>query len=90
MKFSEAFNETMFRFGLKGTDLAARSGLTETQISQFRNGKNLRVDSLEKILAALTSDQRDYLLGLVARTGQEDSVPLPKRGETLDPSQKAE
>lgn len=66
MKFSEAFKETMFRFDLKGVDIAERSGLTAAQVSDFRNGKNLRIDSVERLLEALPSDARLYLLSLVA------------------------
>ena len=62
MEFSEAFRETMFRFNLKGSDIAERSGLTQAQVSDFRNGKNLRIDSVERILKALPSDARSYLL----------------------------
>ncbi len=80
MRFSEAFQETMFRFKLKGTDLAEQSGLTPTQISDFRHGKNLRIDSVEKLLDAMPKDARIYMLRLVA-TKETDSVPLPKRGD---------
>jgi|GEM_PF-1487231 len=67
MKFSEAFRETLFRFGLKSIDIAEQSGLTTGQISQFRNGKNLRMDSVERILEVLSPDARLYMLKLVAR-----------------------
>jgi len=67
MKFSEAFRETLFRFGLKSIDIAEQSGLTTGQISQFRNGKNLRIDSVERILEVLSPDARLYMLNLVAR-----------------------
>lgn len=80
MRFSEAFQETMFRFKLKGTDLAEQSGLTPTQISDFRHGKNLRIDSVEKLLDAMPKDARLYMLGLVANE-DTDSVPLPKRND---------
>ncbi len=87
MRFSEAFQETMFRFKLKGTDLAEQSGLTPTQISDFRNGKNLRIDSVEKLLDAMPRDARLYMLQLVANE-DTDRVPLPKRSDgenALDP-----
>ena len=67
MKFSEAFRETLFRFGLKSIDIAEQSGLTTGEISQFRNGKNLRMDSVERILEVLSPDARLYMLKLVAR-----------------------
>ena len=87
MRFSEAFRETMFRFSLKGNELAKRSGLTETQISDFRNGKNLRMDSVEKILKALSPEAREYMLILVLREDNAGIMPLPKpqNGEEQGP-----
>lgn len=66
VRFSEAFKETMFRFDLTGAEIAERSGLTTAQISQFRNGRNIRIDNLERILAALPLNAREYLFSLVA------------------------
>lgn len=80
MRFSEAFQETMFRFRLKGVDLAERTGLTPTQISDFRNGKNLRIDSVEKLLDAMPLEARMYMLQLVA-SEDTSSVPLPQRND---------
>lgn len=78
MKFSEAFRETMFRFDLKGAEIAARSGLTPTQVSKFRNGENLRIDSVERILAALPAEAREYMMLLVLQQREADHVPLPR------------
>jgi hypothetical protein len=74
MRFSEAFRETMFRFKLKGIEIAKNSQLTPNQISTFQNGGNLRIDSVEKILAALPKKAKAYMLKLVA---QEESLYLP-------------
>lgn len=66
MRLSEAFKETMFRFGLNGNALADKSGLTPSQISNFRNGSiNLRTDSLEKLLDAMPYEARVYFFSLV-------------------------
>jgi transcriptional regulator with XRE-family HTH domain len=80
MKFADAFRETLFRFELTGKEIAERSGLSPAQISEFRNGKNLRIDSVEKILDALPQEARNYMLKLVASKGVEstDSIPLPE------------
>lgn len=78
MKFSEAFRETLFRFDLKGADIAAKTGLTATQISKFRNGENLRIDSVEKILEALPDEAREYMLLLVVQQRESGHVPLPQ------------
>jgi transcriptional regulator with XRE-family HTH domain len=79
MKFSEAFRETMFRFNLKGAELAEKTGLTPTQISKFRNGENLRIDSVERILEALPENAREYMMLLVLQKREADHVPLPGR-----------
>jgi transcriptional regulator with XRE-family HTH domain len=76
MRFSEAFRETMFRFGLTGIDIAEKSGLTPTQVSRFRSGANLRIDSVERILAVLPPEAREYMLMLVAQQ-EVGQVPLP-------------
>ncbi|MDX2215257.1 MAG: helix-turn-helix transcriptional regulator [Oculatellaceae cyanobacterium bins.114] len=80
MRFSDAFRETLFRFSLKGSDLAAKSGLTTTQISKFRRGENLRIDSVEKILDALPVEAREYMLMLVLQQPEVNHVPLPTKG----------
>jgi transcriptional regulator with XRE-family HTH domain len=78
MKFSEAFRETMFRFELTGTEISEKSGLTPTQISKFRKGENLRIDSVERILAALPLEAREYMMMLVLQQREADHVPLPR------------
>lgn len=80
MKFAEAFRETMFRFGLTGNEIAERSGLTPTQISKFRKGENLRIDSVERILEALPEEAKEYMMLLVLQKREADHVPLPAKG----------
>jgi len=65
MKFSEAFKMTIERYELTGKDLAELSGLTESQLSSFRNGGNLRTDSLEKLLGIMDPEARQYMMNLV-------------------------
>jgi transcriptional regulator with XRE-family HTH domain len=72
--FSEAFKETMFRFNLSGSEIAEKSGLTPSQISNFRNGHNLRVDSVEKLLAAMPVDARKYLVLMVIEETPENKI----------------
>lgn len=87
MRFTEAFRETVFRFRLKGIDIANRSGLTPKQISSFINGGNIRVDSLEKILEVLPKQAKDYMLHLVAQ--EESPIPQPLEEETDDKPQES-
>ena len=86
MKFAQAFKLTMFHFNLSGVEIAQRSGLTTAQISNFRNGKNLRVDSVEQILEALPKEARSYMLNLVGQDKEEGpELPIdyePNNGDT--------
>lgn len=81
MRFSAAFHETMNRFDLKGSEIARIAGLTNAQVSNFRNGQNLRIDSVEKILAALPNSAREYMLLLVGLDDDITEIPLPKKSE---------
>lgn len=83
MRFSDAFRETLHRFDLKASDVAMQSGLTRSRLSQFRNGTNIRIDTLEKILDALPAEARMYMLKLVAED-PDTSIPLPERDTTAD------
>jgi len=83
VRLSEAFKETLFRFDLKGKELATKSGLTETQVSDFRNGKNLRSDSLDKLIGALPREAREYMLLLVLEDRESGHILLPRVG--VDP-----
>lgn len=81
MRFANAFQETLFRFRLKGAEIAERSGLPPTRISEFRNGKNIRIDNLEKILKALPREARVYLLNLVAQDDPSEDEAEGKENE---------
>jgi transcriptional regulator with XRE-family HTH domain len=62
MGFSDAFDQTLIEFGIKGKEMAARSGLTEAAISEFRRGeREIKSGSLEKLFTALPNDAKQYL-----------------------------
>lgn len=62
MNFSDAFDQTLTHFSIKGKDIAAESGLTEAAVSRFRNGEqDIKASSLEKLLAALPAEAKQYL-----------------------------
>jgi len=84
VRFSDAFKETVFRFALKGAEIAERSGLTEAQVSNFKGGSNLRIDSVEKILAALPLEARLYMLGLVANDDGA-ALSVPETADRVNP-----
>ena len=78
MKFNDAFKETLFRFNVTGRDLAAQSGLTVQQISKFRNGSEVRTETLEKLIEALTPEARQYFMSLVL-SDKESAVKTPAK-----------
>jgi DNA-binding Xre family transcriptional regulator len=66
LTFSQAFRETMFRFDLKGVDIANRAGVKPGQVSTLRNGGNLTLETFEKIINALPHDARNHLFHLLS------------------------
>ena len=68
MDFRQAIKETMFRFNIKGVDLADKAGVKRTQISAFRTGKrDLYVSTLEQILNAMPREAQAYFYELLHR-----------------------
>ncbi|HEY9660379.1 MAG TPA: helix-turn-helix transcriptional regulator [Allocoleopsis sp.] len=84
MRFFEAFQQTLLRFNIKASDLAKTSGVSTAQLSNFRNGRNIRVDNLERILAALPKEARKYLLSLVENDPAAGLAPLPDKNSPED------
>ncbi|MBW4591202.1 helix-turn-helix domain-containing protein [Aetokthonos hydrillicola Thurmond2011] len=61
VNFCKALSETMKTYGIKGTWVAEKAGLTNQTISNFLVGKTqIKSESLEKIISALPPDARDY------------------------------
>lgn len=61
MDFSKAFDLTLKEFGLTGKAVASNAGLREATVSNFRNGSDIRTDSLEKLIKALPPDAKQFL-----------------------------
>ncbi len=60
---SEALRRTIFEYRLAGKSLAEESGLSERQISQFKNGHtDMLSSSLLKLVEAMPQDARSYFL----------------------------
>ncbi|WP_206754700.1 MULTISPECIES: helix-turn-helix domain-containing protein [Cyanophyceae] len=70
----------MHRFDLSGSDLAESSGVSMSQISRFRGGQNVRVDTIEMLLVAMPKEAREYMLSLVAKDDTE-AEQLPPKSE---------
>lgn len=61
MDFSKAFDLTLKEFGLTGKAVAIDAGVREATVSNFRNGSEIRTDSLEKLIKALPPDAKQFL-----------------------------
>lgn len=63
MNFSQALDKTLDKFGISAKWLSQKTGVSQQMISGFRRG-NQRIysDSLEKIIAGLPTDAKNYLL----------------------------
>jgi len=60
--YRDAFNETIGHFNLSARDIASKAGLHESAVSNFRSGrKDITVGTLERLLAALPEDAREYI-----------------------------
>jgi transcriptional regulator with XRE-family HTH domain len=63
MKFVDAFNLTLEKFDITARELSIRSGVTDAAISKFRRGnRELKLESIEKILGALPDDAYYFLM----------------------------
>lgn len=57
----------MFEFELTGAELSRQSGVSQRQISEFKNGdREMRTDSLKKILDVMPEKARQYYFSLVS------------------------
>ncbi len=56
----------MSEFNLTGTELSSKSGVSRNTISAFRQGgQSLSVDNLERLLAAMPENAREYFFSWV-------------------------
>jgi DNA-binding Xre family transcriptional regulator len=63
---SQALDRTMFEFKISGAQLSRQSGVSQSQLSQFRTGKvDISTSNFVKIIRALPDEARRYYLSLV-------------------------
>jgi transcriptional regulator with XRE-family HTH domain len=62
MKLARAFDLTLKQFSLRASDIAEISGVPDTDISRFRNGKrDIGVEKFTKLVDALPAGAKDFL-----------------------------
>lgn len=61
----EALRRTMFEFRIAGRELSQATGISERQISEFKNGKrDMVATNLVKLSKALPDAARNYFVSL--------------------------
>ncbi|AFY71352.1 hypothetical protein Pse7367_3103 [Thalassoporum mexicanum PCC 7367] len=72
---SQALDRTMFEFKISGAQLSRQSGVSQSQLSQFRTGKvDISTSNFVKIVRALPDEARRYYLSLVFNVGWESAL----------------
>jgi transcriptional regulator with XRE-family HTH domain len=72
MKFAEALRQTMFKYRLTGADLARMSGVSISQVNQFKNGKrDIATSNFQKIIEALPDEAKMHFLQLTVLANQQ-------------------
>ena len=62
ISFAEALNQTLANFRITAKELAMKSGVKESNISELRNGKtDPRISTIESLINALPEEARNYL-----------------------------
>jgi len=85
VNFSEALDKALERYGISAKWLSEQSGVSQQMISQFRNGKQrIYSDSLEKLLAALPNEVKDYFFGLMSSGNLEAAIASMTDAEVSD------
>ncbi|MBD1836657.1 helix-turn-helix transcriptional regulator [Coleofasciculus sp. FACHB-501] len=85
MNFSNALDKTLDRYGISAKWLSEQSGVSQQMISGFRNGKQrIYSDSLEKLLAALPNEVKDYFFGLMGSANLEAAIASMDDAEVSD------
>ncbi|MEG4327909.1 hypothetical protein [Microcoleus sp. herbarium5] len=69
MKFHEALDQTLEKYGISARWLSERSNVSEQMISGYRRGKQrVYSNSLESMIEALPAEMQRYLFGLVSNS----------------------
>ena len=86
MDYRQALKETMFRFDLKGVELAQRADVKRTQLSAFRTGKrDLYASTLQQIIEAMPPEAQAYYYELLKRSAVHPNASVDRQltAETL-------
>lgn len=77
--FSSPFDKTLRSYNLTGKALSVESGVSQNHISDFRNGENITVEALSKLMRAMDDlkpgSVRDFLRQVSEQASPESSKP---------------
>ena len=61
MEIYQAFDKTLRDLGIRAAHVASTSGVSDADISRFRNGdQDIRTSKMARLIAALPSHAQDY------------------------------
>lgn len=77
--FSSPFDKTLRSYNLTGKALSVESGVSQNHISDFRNGENITVEALSRLMRAMDDlkpgSVRDFLRQVSEEASPESSKP---------------
>lgn len=85
--FQEAFNQTLDEFGIKGTWLSEKTGVSNQGISRLRTGeRDIYLQTFGKLFEAMPSDAKRYFLEKILGDAIAQNISLNKVIDKLDPN----
>jgi hypothetical protein len=85
--FQEAFNETLNEFGIKGTWLSEKTGVSNQGISRLRTGeRDIYLQTFGKLFEAMPSDAKRFFLERILGDAIAENISLNRVIDKLDPN----
>ena len=72
MDLRQALFKAIARAEVSAKELSERAQVTPTQISRFRNGKEISSSTLQRLIDALPTDAYDYFHSMLAQSPKND------------------
>ena len=76
--FSSPFDKTLRSYNLTGKALSVESGVSQNHISDFRNGENITVEALTRLMKAM-DELKPGSVSYFLRQVSEESSPEPSK-----------
>ncbi len=76
--FSSPFDKTLRSYNLTGKALSVESGVSQNHISDFRNGENITVEALSKLMRAMDELKPGSVSDFLRQVSEETSPEVSK------------